>query len=76
VIDDDSPATRIPNGVEMQQRWASVNVSADDITSAAERDWSYGDAAAFERATFERAGREAKGGISRPPTNGDGNGSR
>jgi hypothetical protein len=66
--DDGKKAERIPSGIELQRRFESVNVTTDEITSDAERSWSYGDAAAFER-----AGREAKGGISRPPTNGDGN---
>lgn len=51
VTDDDAPQTRIPNGAELADQWANVNVP--DLVSLAERAWKYGDAAAAERAARE-----------------------
>jgi hypothetical protein len=69
-VDDTKNPDRIPNGVEMQRRFESVNVTPDEITSVAEIAQLYGDAEAFDRA------RKATDGIPHPPTNGNGNGSR
>lgn len=64
VIDDETPATRIPNGVELQERYANTIVTTEDLTSSAERSFLYGD---WQQA--EAAALEATAG-----TNGNGNG--
>jgi hypothetical protein len=65
-IDASKNPDRIPNGVDMQRRFESVNVTPDEITSVAEIAQLYGDAEAFDRA------RKATNGNPHPP-NGDGN---
>jgi hypothetical protein len=69
VVDDDVPTSRIPSGVELQRLFASVVVTDDDLVSAAERDYKYGDAAAVERAA-----REATAGAAHGSHNGKGDG--
>ena len=68
VIDDDVPATRPLTGVELQERFANVVVTPDDLTSAAERSLLYGDWPQAEAAALE-ATAGANG-------NGNGNGHR
>jgi hypothetical protein len=50
IIDDDGPTTRMPSAVELQQLLAEAVVRPEDLVSPAERDFLYGDQAAYERA--------------------------
>ena len=65
--DDGQRAERVPSGEELQRLFESITVDARDLVSEAERAYTYGDAAASERAALE-----ATVGITTPSTNGDG----
>jgi hypothetical protein len=67
VIDDDTPATRIPSGTELQRRFESVNVVDADLVSEAERAFKFGDHLA------EIIQRNATDENPRTSTNGNGN---
>jgi hypothetical protein len=68
VVDDEHDRIeRIPSGVELQRLFTSVVVTEDDLVSAAEKAWNYGDAV-----EAEAAAREATAGTA-PGSNGSGN---
>ena len=49
VLKLERPTERIPTGVELQRRFESVNVTADELVSEAELAWKFGDEAAAEK---------------------------